>query len=732
MNFSNKNDKNFFNIFNASICYIKNQTEGNIGYTSDEGNIVLIAISLLGIAINLLFFIISIRKIIISNRKKNVKISSIEKILCAISIIETCISICWLLNSFVISNMRKLKEKCDWCAFIGLFEIFFYIFDWMILVATLIQIKNILIKPLELLKTEKLIGKYIIFGILFSLFNVVFGCLSDVEGPSPMLTCFVRVYGWEYKSEEVYKNIFYVFFFVIPIFILFYGIYLVFIIINLPEFKQSKENKGFIISYLFYVIIYILLALLLISAYIVDYFNGNNDSDSFKTFIQIVTYLSCSTPLIVGTFRLFKANIIKRLLSCKSNKDLLINKNIDYNYEESLNMTSNKKSNKETDYVEFEKGLLCIEFKKIFVGISYVLDKYKHYSEEQNACDNSIYNINSSITDIQTYKINKNEILKDLDLLINEDKFVLEQKEINIKLKVYNAKFFKKMREIDGIKEDQIIRTIQPKNVSANLIRTFKNGSFYINSTNMQYILKIIKPDKISYYNEKIMKNGIDTYLEKNPNSLICRVYGLFQMQIDDKKIYHLALMDNVYEFLENNVSLTKKKKNINEDYEMSRDTMDSSKFNENQNNKIMYCFDNEIERLISNDENLENSRASILSKSFIRNFTINANNTNKEPKFKIMLLENELTRLKTLINNDVEFLHEIGVSKVKFMIVEKTINNPLFNGNESESSNLDEASINKNAESEVNSNRNKKYLFKSKTQNIVYCISIIGYFNNY
>ena len=698
-----------------------------IGYTNETGNIFMIIISFLGIAINLSFFIISIKKIIISNKQKNNNVSSIEKILCAISLTETFISICWLINSFFMKKAGILLQNCIFCRVIGLIEVFLYLFDWMILVATLIQIKNILLKPLDLLKTGKFIFKYIIFSLIFTIFNVIFGFFSEVEGVSPMLTCFIRMYGRSYSEGRVRKLIFYIFFLIIPCCILLYGIYQVIIIIHLPQYEKNQKNKRFFRSYLFYVLAYIILALLLISVYIINYFIRENKPDGFLLFyIRLITFISCSTPLIVGTIRLFKTNIIKRFLLCKSNKNELNNEDIDYSKSESLNMNSIKKSNNEIEFIDFEKDSLCKEFKTIFIGISYVLDKYKNYSEneEKHKKDDSIYNINSSLTDIQTYHITKNEILKDLDLLINEDKFVLEQEEINIKLKVYSAKFFKKLREIDGLDEEQIIKAFQPKNVTENLIKKIKDDSYYINSINKQFILKNLKIEKINYYQQKIMNNGIDTYLENNQNSLICRIYGLFEIQIDDNKIYHIALMDNIHEFLEYDKSFKKEKININE-------VDENNEKNINQKDKKMYCFENEIDEKISSDENSQKSIPSTRKQSLI-NFNFSVSSTNKETIFKIILNENEITRLRSLIEKDVEFLHGIGVKKVKFMIIEKTINDLIAGKLESVEEDLDKSSNSNSTETDLSLKKIHRYLFKSKMPNIIYCISIIGYYNNY
>ena len=157
-----------------------------IGFGNDIQRIIMILLSIFGIFINLYFLISSIIKIIKTKNSKNANISSIEKILCFISICETFISICWLLNFCGMKTIDDLLNTCSLCRALGMIELFFYLFDWMILMTTLIQIKQILVNPLETLKTEKIIFKYIIFCAIFGIATAIFGFFSDVEGVSPM------------------------------------------------------------------------------------------------------------------------------------------------------------------------------------------------------------------------------------------------------------------------------------------------------------------------------------------------------------------------------------------------------------------------------------------------------------------------------------------------------------------------------------------------------------------
>ena len=731
---------------NASFYCDRLQTEDNeinyIGFGDPFQNTLMILISFIGIFINLYFFISSIRRILKSKQTNNLTLSSIEKILCVLSLTETCISVCWLINSFSMKTTEESIKHCDACRLLGYFELFFYVFDWMILSSTLFQIKKILSNPLGTLKTEKYIFKYIIFCAFFALINVILGYFAEVEGVSPMLTCFIDIVGWKYENnEKVIKTIFFIMFFFIPICNLLYGIYQAFTIIKLPQYKNHKNNRKFFKDYLKYIFTYIILALLLISVYIFDYFIGQKVPKGVsRAYVNIVTNLSCSTPFIVGLFRLFKAKLLKKLFCCNKKRS---NESIDYNKDDPM-IKERKNKSILTDYnfEEFEQDSICKEFKKIFIGISYILDKAKEEDNEEEEEEGekeeekNLINLNKEKNkdniniknDLDTdnfYIINKKAILKDFDLDINEDIFVLHQDEINIEAKEYIPKFFKNIRKKDNLKEDQLARYFKPKNVTADLFKKTNDSNYYINSLNKQFILKSIKLEQIEFYKARLKKGKIDEYLEKNKDSLINRVYGLFYLKIDNDKNYYLALMENIYESINKDL-FPKKGFKINESLENENEEMEDFSQLKKNIEKKMHISENEITARIlkSNEENnFEMSLNRSIRRTLLRKESI------FERKFRIVLEENEYNRLKGILDKDIEFLHNVGTSRVKIFIVEKSVDiniwNNLFN-------NLENIQENKNGEVNNNIPAIKKYIFKSTRDNVIYCISITGYFENY
>ena len=104
------------------------------------------------------------------------------------------------------------------------------------------------------------------------------------------------------------------------------------------------------------------------------------------------------------------------------------------------------------------------------------------------------------------------------------------------------------------------------------------------------------------------------------------------------------------------------------------------------------------------------------------RKRTILRKETVYDRKFRIILEENEYNRLTQIIEKDIEFLHSVGTNRVKLFIIEKSVDGDIWDSLFYDIEDLQE----RNAQPGI-----KKYIFKSTKDNIIYCISIVGYFNN-
>ena len=449
-------------MYNNPIHIFAEEQKFSIGYLNYGWNVFMIFLSCLGITINLYFGITYVKRIFEINKLENknkVNVSLIEKILCIVSFVETFISIGWLINSvFMYHSFKENEHNYSHCQKLGLFEAFFYLLDWMILSFSLYQIKQMVLNPLNLLRPSLFLTKYFLsFAGISALFMVLL-LFTDIAGTSPMITCFIDLSKIKNGKLKLVKNLMFLIFFTSPILLFGFGFHQIFIMSKSNNYKNVKQNKKFFMKYFAYILIYILMAFLLITLYMINYIVGIKEpTKGMKLYIQIVTILSCSTPLFVGIFRLIKTNLIRKL-KCRS----IVNDDININLIESNN------NNNIENFNDFEQNLLRKIVIKYFIGISFILGKSKYScaEEEENNEDINDKNFdskdNNNNKDIKNNEDKKNEgkdkineetgknideniieIIKENDTQISKDKIeneddIIKNKNENINLKSKN------------------------------------------------------------------------------------------------------------------------------------------------------------------------------------------------------------------------------------------------------------------------------------------------------
>ncbi len=681
-------------------CYVEIE-EGKgpeyVGLAGSGVNIIMIIISIVGIIINSIFSISYYMKKF-KSKNQNQGVSIVQRTLTLVASVETVISICWLFNNSLIQNTDKLKSRCTQCKIIAHFEVFLYVFDWMILSTSLYQIKKIIISPTEILVAQKTFKNCLLYSLGISLFSFVFTAIGNIVGVSPMITCFINITNLD---KPIQKICFWLFF-LLPLIAFSFAFYQVYLIMKSPQYKNDKELFK---EYSYFIITYIFTSIILILCYIVNFIRSKYmGGTGYKIYISIITLISCMTPLIVGCIRIYRTDFIKRLLGkpkvgIKNEEKLLDGEEP----EEDKMFAIEKKL--------FEKLIL-----KYFIAISYSLGKSKYENEEgeeenkenKNILNNNEFNPDENVT----YKIDKNNILKDLDLAINEDIKVLEEPNINIKVTEYNNSIFKKLRSLEGFNEDKIIEMFQPKKGTFNLIRKVKDKIFNINSTNKLLLLKQIKKDELLFYQRNILSNLYE-YLSNHPNSLICRVFGLYKIIIDDEEEVYFALMYNVNESLDivENINI------LNQGNEVRH--MKISEADLKKNIVIDSKTINEDQRKRTID---------IQGTHFDGTFVVGGNlNTSNNKIFKISLTDYENDKLMNIIEQDSQFLRGKNILGFKFLVFEKNIENK------------DRISIFKDDDKRESEGKSKtiklssyikKYVFNSNLSNIIYSISIMDFFN--
>lgn len=148
---------------------------------------------------------------------------------------------------------------------------------------------------------------------------------------------------------------------------------------------------------------------------------------------------------------------------------------------------------------------------------------------------------------IQERKIKKKEsdtedasgsgVLNPTMLTINEEVTIYE----------YAPKKFQEIREMDNIDKQKIKFSLSAKRNRDQVFKAGesqgKSGSFFFFSHDQEFIIKTMYDDEL-----KVFISALPSYfahLNKNPESLIARIYGVFKVQMEDIVPVNLLLMAN-------------------------------------------------------------------------------------------------------------------------------------------------------------------------------------------
>ena len=545
----------------------------SIGYFDNNGRIVFIILSCLGIFTNIIFVVLYLIRIL---RGKRNKLSSLEKIMLGLSISETSISICWMLSAFFYSSNEKIRP--DWedkdnpnyaiipsrggvnlgCSIIADIQIFFYVIDWLFISFSIIQVKDIILNPVEaVLNAKKKIRKYLMFSLILGILVVSASEIGILYGKSPLITCSLRIdltkrerihyFGpnedekIEYKPESIDKINGYLkigtvlLICCIPLVNIGLAIYNTIKIYNNPDFENDEDNKKFLKHYSTYIITYLISCILFFSLYIIDLFvkvKGSDDSKPIfiKRYFQIVSVLFCLTPCIVGIIRILTTNSLRRFTSSICRKKL---------------KDENNQSLFEEEIKDFELKSISNFISNIYLSICYCLSQNK-----------KILSISDDLTSKGASESKEHSITKQTIMENN-----LENEAINLidfKCVEFAPKIFHYLRELDRINDQEMISSFLPSNNIKGIKESEgKGGSFFIITEDKKYMIKTIIYEELELIRKKFLQN-FAVYINNNKNSIIGRIYGVYKIKneasmLADNEIIFIV-MKNVCGGFENNI----------------------------------------------------------------------------------------------------------------------------------------------------------------------------------
>jgi hypothetical protein len=337
-------------------------------------------------------------------------------------------------------------------------------------------------------------------------------------------------------------------------------------------------------------------------------------------------------------------------------------------------------------------------------------------------------------TDYEKYIIDKPKFAE-LEL---DDDSVAESDYLYINVINYAPKSFAYLRQLENIDIDEMIESFLPKNNTQGLKKSQgKSGSFFISTDDNKYMIKSLKSDEIDLIRNGFLNKYIKHIKETKNQSLLCRLYGMFNIILAQGDEILIIVMRNVIGDLKDNTVVkfdlkgsTYKRKADIETTDLNSGVMKDLNFNEIEKN-IMICQENidQIRNIISLDSKFLSDSGLMDYSLFLVKITLN-----KEEAADIFgknIKQDQDNALKKLFSNKI---NSNDNNKIENNI--SNIDNDNDKNNNEIIEEEEDVSILKIDDNKDNGIGNihdikyyKQYLYPSLNEGVGYIISIIDYF---
>ena len=605
------------------------------------------------------------------------------------------------------------------------------------------------------------IKKLIIYLIICFLIGCAVSALAEsfkIIGISPMNTCFIYIHG---GIKEIIILLIPFISFITEIYQLIHDLFFM---------RMFNSNKGIRQIYKknsLYVLIFCLLHIPLFLVLIISMLYGHNyfelkENIPLEYFIKISTIITCIIPFVMSIVRqvqgLARVECINECLKKKEKinmrKTLVRNQRLSFNAKGTISL--------DLDPFEWlEKNVMENLLRDILLSIAISIKASEKYdnkninneliSNEFNNNNNNEFNSNGIFDEDKVLEPKDFEYIEEYD--INFDNFekykisddsVKNSEYLNIKIFDYAPKCFHYLRKLEKINIDNMLESFLPKNNSQGIKKSLgKSGSFFISTDDNRYMIKTLKSDELELLRHVFLSQYID-HIKQNPKSLLCRLYGMYNIILGQGDEIKIIVMRNVIgDFKDNTI--------VKFDLKGSTYKRKANFIMENDNNVMKDLDFNEFEKSIM---------LSLYSINRLRK------NTEIDSKFlkKCDLMDYSLFIVKlTLQKNEAEDVFGKTISQRQnddfIQLMQKSSNTDNNNNNENISNNnniiYDNIDNNINIENENNNNNNinfngqrdwrfqayrgigkihdvehyRQYLFPSLIQGTGYIIAIIDYF---
>ena len=495
-----------------------------IGYSGTELiYVAFLIIATIGLVLNIILLRDFFKKGIENSRKQ----SSMKKLFATLPILDSITCIYWLISAGAFYNSKKIEKYSGYCFALSVVYFLIFTFEFIFINFILIHFRKISMNPIQgILKPWKNLLKYFAISIILSLGITSFAIGVGIIGRSPMNTCFINT-----EKQGVMALIF-----LIPCISICLVIFQVIYDLTCRElFVNDKQVRDAYKVNSMYILVFSLLHIPMFLLILITSGMGKviQNEKGLPEYALFTTILTCLIPTIVGIIRNCRGftkiktirNLTRRIRRTLSKKSII---------KEERNDLKEQLNNEEDQFDWLEQHSMEFFMRDILLSVAYCINESKSYD------------LNMSLMDFE--KENESSIKHTINLntFKLDDPTVTESQFIDVKIIDYAPKIFAYLRSLENIDIDKMAESFLPKNNKKGISESQgKSGSFFISTDDNQYMIKTLKVDEFDLI-RKTFLNEYEKYIKKNPNSLLCRIYGMYNIILSQGEEILIIVMRNV------------------------------------------------------------------------------------------------------------------------------------------------------------------------------------------
>ena len=527
--------------------------------------IVTLVIAIIGLLLN--GYLIIKEDFLNKGKYNSRKQSSMKHLFAILPILDFITSIYWIISSIVFKKSEDIYNKKYFCFNLSIVYYTVFTFEFFLINFILVHFRQISLNPIEgILQPRKNIKKYMALSLIGTILIIGTAIFFKVIGRSIMNTCFINT------EQSDNKGLI----FLIPIFLTFLAIFQILydlkcrkLFVNDKQVREAyKLNSMYVLVFsLLHIPMFILIIITSIEEAIIVI--DDNNMKYLKYYSAFTTFLTCSIPMIIGLIRncrgftkLKKVQEIQRRFSRR-----LSSKKIPKSLNESL---------VDDQFDWLEKHAMEFFMRDIYLSIAHCIYNSKSYGtniylEDVDKENESMIKHNICF---ENFKLN--------DITVNQSEY------LDVNVIEYAPKIFAYLRNLEHISIKEMVNSFLPINNKQGISESQgKSGSFFLSTDDNQYMIKTLRVDEFDLIRKTFLNQYVN-HITNNPNSLLCRIYGMYNIILSRGDEVLIIVMRNVIGEFKNNITaqydLKGSSKNRISDFDMAKSnvsTMKDLNFNE-------------------------------------------------------------------------------------------------------------------------------------------------------